>query len=84
MLSDIKPANIFFVNGVFAKIGDFSDLEKLISLTGSKSGIAGAFTIGFRAPEQVYSDMRRKTKEMGLEHMKDTMDWETLSIHSDW
>jgi len=65
---DIKPSNVFFVNGV-AKIGDFSALVKLISRTSSQSRFS--YTPGFRAPEQAYSDIRLKAFELGLESRMD-------------
>ncbi len=64
---DVKPSNIFFVEGI-AKLGDFSTLKKLLSQTTSHSI---AYTYDFRAPEQVYVETRRKAKRLGLEHMID-------------
>ncbi|OYT53053.1 MAG: hypothetical protein B6U76_09050 [Desulfurococcales archaeon ex4484_217_2] len=65
---DIKPSNVFIVNGV-VKLGDFSGLVKLISETSSLSRMA--YTPGFRAPEQVYSDLRREARRRGFENRID-------------
>jgi len=62
---DVKPDNIFIVDGV-AKIGDFSGLVTLLS---SLSEIH--YTPGFRAPEQCYSDLKRVSVERGLENRID-------------
>jgi serine/threonine protein kinase len=64
---DIKPSNIFIKNGV-AKLGDFSSTVKLLS---SVSISKMVYTIGFRAPEQVYLELRRKAMEMGIENRID-------------
>jgi serine/threonine-protein kinase len=64
---DIKPSNVFIKDGVI-KLGDFSSITKLLS-TMSYSRIPS--TIGFRAPEQVYSDIMKKAKEEGLENRID-------------
>jgi serine/threonine protein kinase len=64
---DIKPGNVFIKDGVL-KLGDFSSITKLLS-TMSYSRIPS--TIGFRAPEQVYSDIMKKAKEEGLENRID-------------
>jgi len=64
---DIKAGNILLVNGV-AKLGDFSTLTRLLqTISTSRS----AYTYGWRAPEQVYSDLRAKSTEMGLENKID-------------
>ncbi len=65
---DVKPGNVFFVNGV-AKIGDFSTLVKLITKTSFHSRYG--YTPGFRSPEQAYSDLRLKAVELGLESRMD-------------
>ena len=65
---DIKPSNVFIVNGV-VKLGDFSGLVKLLSETSSLSRMA--YTPGFRAPEQVYSDLRREARRRGFENRID-------------
>jgi serine/threonine protein kinase len=64
---DVKPANIFFVGGI-AKLGDFGTLaEAMASATGSTA----AQTPGFRAPEQVYSDLRLRASRLGYEARRD-------------
>jgi len=65
---DIKPSNVFIVNGV-VKLGDFSGLVKLLSETSSLSRMT--YTPGFRAPEQVYSDLRREARRRGFENRID-------------
>jgi hypothetical protein len=64
---DIKPSNVFIKNGI-AKLGDFSSIVKLLS---SVSISKMVYTIGFRAPEQVFSDIRRKSIGMGIENRID-------------
>ena len=65
---DIKPSNVFIVNGV-VKLGDFSGLVKLLSETSSLSRMT--YTPGFRAPEQVYSNLRREARRRGFENRID-------------
>ncbi len=65
---DIKPGNIFLVDCV-VKLGDFSSLVKLLAQTSDHSRFA--YTPGWRAPEQVYSDLRRRVVERGLENRVD-------------
>jgi len=67
---DVKPNNIFFVDKV-AKIGDFSGLKELLSRMSTKTSTSETYTIKFRAPEQVYSDLRIEAERLGLEHMVD-------------
>jgi hypothetical protein len=64
---DIKPSNVFIKNGI-AKLGDFSSTVKLLS---SVSISKMVYTIGFRAPEQVYYDIRKKARELGIENKID-------------
>jgi len=75
---DIKPSNIFIVDGV-VKLGDFSGLVKLVSQTSSHSKFA--YTPGFRAPEQVFSDLRRKAIERGLENRIDVYQLGNLILY---
>jgi serine/threonine protein kinase len=64
---DIKPSNVFIKDKI-AKLGDFSSTVKLLS---SVSISKMVYTIGFRAPEQVFSDIRRKAIGMGIENRID-------------
>jgi|GEM_PF-1772882 len=64
---DIKPSNVFIKNGI-AKLGDFSSTIKLLS---SASISKMVYTIGFRAPEQVYLELKRKARELGVENRID-------------
>jgi serine/threonine protein kinase len=68
---DIKPGNILIKNRI-SKLGDFSSITKLLTST-SHSGIHGVApgTIGFRAPEQVYSDIMKRAKKEDLENRID-------------
>ena len=75
---DIKPSNIFFVDGI-AKLGDFSSLVKLMSQTSTHSRFA--YTPGWRAPEQVYSDLRRKAIELGFENRIDVYQLGNLILY---
>ena len=62
---DIKPSNIFFSGGL-AKLGDFSSVKVLLSTSGW-----GPSTPGFRAPEQVFSDLARRSSERGVQNRVD-------------
>jgi hypothetical protein len=64
---DIKPSNVFIKNGI-AKLGDFSSTVKLLS---SVSISKLPYTVGFRAPEQVYLELKRKARELGVENRID-------------
>lgn len=64
---DVKPSNIYFSRGV-VKLGDFSSLSRLLSATTS---VWRGYTPGFRAPEQVFSDLRRRARERGVEGRAD-------------
>lgn len=63
---DVKPSNVLIAGGV-AKLGDFSSLKSLLQ----RITTATAFTPGWRAPEQVYSDLRRRAEERGFENRVD-------------
>ena len=75
---DLKPSNVFVVDGV-AKVGDFSGLVKLLS-SASLFKQAHA-TPGFRAPEQVYSDLMRGAEERGLEDRIDVYQLGNLLLY---
>jgi len=75
---DIKAGNIFLVGGI-AKLGDFSSLTKLLAMTSSHSRLV--YTPGWRAPEQVYSDLREKAKERGLEQRIDVYQLGNLILY---
>ncbi len=66
---DIKPGNIFIKNGV-AKVGDFSSIVRLVTMSSRLSRLS--YTPGFRSPEQVFADLRRRVRELGLESRIDT------------
>jgi serine/threonine protein kinase len=74
---DIKPSNIFIKDKI-AKLGDFSSTVKLLS---SVSISKMVYTIGFRAPEQVFSDIRRKAKELGVESKIDVYQLGNLLVY---
>jgi hypothetical protein len=74
---DIKPGNVFIKNGV-SKLGDFSSITKLLSAM-SYSRIPG--TIGFRAPEQVYRELRERAKKEGLENRIDVYQLANLMLY---
>ena len=59
---DVKPGNIFIKDGV-VKLGDFSSLVRLVTLT-SKHALS--YTPGWRAPEQVFSDLKTPRCESRL------------------
>jgi len=75
---DVKPGNVFFVGGI-AKVGDFSTLTRLVARTSTHSRFG--YTPGFRAPEQAYSDLRRKAIELGLESRMDVYMLGNLILH---
>lgn len=64
---DLKPSNIFIVNGI-ARIGDFSGLTTLLASTGK---IPSQATPGWRAPEQVYADLNLAARKRGVENRVD-------------
>jgi len=64
---DIKPGNVFIKDGI-SKLGDFSSIVKLLS---SASFSKMAYTVGFRAPEQVFSDILKEAKKLGVENRID-------------
>ncbi|MEB3861992.1 MAG: protein kinase [Desulfurococcales archaeon] len=74
---DIKPSNVLISQGV-VKLGDFSSISSLLgkfSITGIRS------TPGWRAPEQVYSDLRRLSAERGLENRIDVYQLGNLLLY---
>jgi len=64
---DINPSNIFIKDGII-KLGDFSSIVRLLSSV-SRSEMPGR--PGFRAPEQVFSDIMKKARELGVENRID-------------
>jgi hypothetical protein len=75
---DIKPSNVFIKNGI-AKLGDFSSTVKLLS---SVSISKMVYTVGFRAPEQVFSDIRKKARELGVENRIDIYQLGNLLVYA--
>jgi serine/threonine protein kinase len=75
---DIKPSNVFIKNGIF-KLGDFSSTVKLLS---SVSISKMVYTVGFRAPEQVFSDIRKKARELGVENRIDIYQLGNLLVYT--
>jgi len=75
---DIKPSNIFIKDGV-VKVGDFSSIVKLASQTTPQSSYG--FTLGFRAPEQVFYDLRKLSSELGIESRIDTYQLGNLLLY---
>jgi tRNA A-37 threonylcarbamoyl transferase component Bud32 len=75
---DIKPSNVFIKNGI-AKLGDFSSTVKLLS---SVSISKMVYTVGFRAPEQVFSDIRKKARELGIENRIDIYQLGDLLVYT--
>ena len=76
---DIKPSNVMVARGI-VKLGDFSSITSLLgkfSITGVQS------TPGWRAPEQVYSDLRRVSAERGLENRIDVYQLGNLLLYLD-
>jgi serine/threonine protein kinase len=74
---DVKAGNVFIGGGV-AKLGDFSSLVRLITLS-SRSPMS--YTPGWRAPEQVYSDLRREARRLGLENRIDVYQLGNLLLY---
>ena len=75
---DIKAGNVFITEGI-AKVGDFSSIVKLLSQTSAHSRFSA--TPGWRAPEQVYSDLRRRAIERGLENRIDVYQLGNLILY---
>ena len=63
---DVKPGNILFKDAR-AKLADYSSLTNLLATMSSSV----MYTPGWRAPEQVFSDLKRRSSEMALENMVD-------------
>ncbi len=61
------------------KVGDFSSLVRLLAQTSSHSRFA--YTPGWRAPEQVYSDLRSRVVERGLENRIDVYQLGNLILY---
>lgn len=76
---DIKPGNIFLRDGV-ALLGDFSTLARLVSAH-SRSAFGRGYTPGWRAPEQVYRDLRARARELGVEHRVDVYQLGNLLLY---
>ncbi|MCE4600469.1 MAG: protein kinase [Desulfurococcales archaeon] len=74
---DIKPGNIFVRDGV-VKLGDFSSLVRLVTMT---SRHALSYTPGFRAPEQVFSDLKLRAVRAGLENRIDVYQLGNLLLY---
>jgi serine/threonine-protein kinase len=75
---DIKPGNVFIKDGVI-KLGDFSSITKLLASSSHSGVVLG--TIGFRAPEQVYRELRERAKEEGLENRIDVYQLANLMLY---
>ena len=74
---DVKPGNIFVKDGV-VKLGDFSSLVRLATMTSMQSM---SYTPGWRAPEQVYIDLKRQAVERGLENRIDVYQLGNLLLY---
>ncbi len=74
---DVKPGNIFFRDSV-VKLGDFSSIVRLVTMTTSQPL---AYTPGWRAPEQVYSDLKRKALSLGVENRIDVYQLGNLLLY---
>jgi Serine/threonine protein kinase len=74
---DIKPSNVFIKNGV-SKVGDFSSIVKLLS---SASFSKMAYTVGFRAPEQVFADVKKRARELSVENRIDVYQLANLIVY---
>jgi len=73
---DVKPSNILLVNKV-AKLGDFSSAK----LVARDRSLSIASTYGYRAPEQVDRNLKRKVKELGLENRVDVYQLGSTLLH---
>ncbi|MEB3759404.1 MAG: PQQ-binding-like beta-propeller repeat protein [Desulfurococcales archaeon] len=65
---DVKPNNVFLSDNT-AKLGDFSGIVHLLSTHNPLSRLG--YTVGFRAPEQVYKELRERAKQHGVENRID-------------
>jgi serine/threonine protein kinase len=77
VFGDLKPGNVFLKGGI-SKLGDFSSITRLLS---ASSGHSAGYTVGFRAPEQVFSDLWRKSRETGLENRIDVYQLGNLLLY---
>ncbi len=77
---DIKPGNVFIGGERWAKVGDFSGLVRLLSKS-SRTAMPRQYTLGFRAPEQVFSDLRDRAKAAGLENRIDVYQLGNLILY---
>ena len=77
---DIKPGNVFIGEEGWAKLGDFSGIVRLLSKT-SRSKMPHHYTYGFRAPEQVFSDLKEKAKNAGVENRIDVYQLGNLLLY---
>jgi len=67
---DVKPGNILVTREGFVKVGDYSSVRRLLEVTSMTRG-ATYCTPGYCAPEQVFSDLRAKAAEAGMENRVD-------------
>jgi Serine/threonine protein kinase len=74
---DIKPSNVFIKDKI-VKLGDFSSIVKLLS---SVSLSRMAYTVGFRAPEQVFADVKKRARELGVENRIDVYQLANLIVY---
>ena len=77
---DVKPGNVFIDGERKAKLGDFSGMVRLLQVS-STSWAGGHFTLGFRAPEQVYMDLREKARRAGVENRIDVYQLGNLLLY---
>jgi len=73
---DIKPSNILLVGGI-AKLGDFSSAK----LVARDKSLSIASTYGYRAPEQVDRELKKKVKHLGLENRVDIYQLGSTLLH---
>ena len=70
MPGDVKPGNILVTREGFVEVGDYSSVRRLLEVTSMTRG-ATSCTPGYCAPEQVFSDLRAKAVEAGMENRVD-------------
>ncbi|MEB3772124.1 MAG: hypothetical protein GSR82_00425, partial [Desulfurococcales archaeon] len=78
----VKPGNVFVNSEGRLLLGDFSGMVRLLSRTSRVSSVLPRhYTVGWRAPEQVYSDLRERALNAGVENRIDVYQLGNLLLY---